>query len=481
MKEYIKNKVMPITAYCSPQPATTKEGGFESRITLEQYQYAKECGVNIMLCHMEVFGTETEPEAFKALDLAEQVGIKVFVRDACSTEYISLGGVEHKKPSYLGLTDEQKADLDYRFEQSIKKYCNHPAFGGISFWDEPGYDSLEGIAAAKKVYERVCPDKIFFVNHYPYYITPEQYQFGYWCRNRVGQANIPEFEVVEGGRNITRYKHLYEGFVEKVKPVAFSYDAYPFSTFDCATNAVHEILWEMPQYLHGMEKKNGIPFWVFLQVGGKWEGSKTVRCPNEAECRLGVSVPLLYGAKGLQLFPYMFPNDWLGDFNARAGVVDKYGRKTEWFDYYKRIFNHVKAMQDRLMTAELNAVVSVGEYDNALPPKEMMDKILWSECVFQGKLHEIENIEINLPYKSLVSAKSEKQCLIGCMENDGKEIYFVVNNSSVVFATPTLTFDSKKRSPLFVTEWLAIFNRIHGKKPCYRANAFLSNLTNMYR
>lgn len=441
MKKYIEDKVMPITAYCSPQPATEKAGGIDSRITLEQYQFAKECGVNIILCHMEIFGTKTEPDAFKALDLAEQVGIKCFVRDACAEEYISLGGVEHRKKSYLSLTDEEKADLDSRFEESLKKYRDHPGFAGISFWDEPGVDSFDAIANAKKVFERVCPGKMFFVNHYPYYITPEQYQFGFWCKG--GKSTIPELAVTEGKRNIDRYMYMYDKFIEKVKPEAFSYDAYPFVSFEALKTSVHEILWEMPQYLHGMEVKNGVPFWSFLQVGGQWEGNLYVRQCTEEECRLGVSIPLLYGAKGLQLFPYMYPNDWLGDNLANAGVIDRYGKKTRWFDYYKRIFRHVKAMQSRLMTAKLNAIVNVGRYENNLPEEKYIDKILWNECIFRGKLSHVENIEVPLPYKSLKSVSAQTQVLVGCMENEGKEIYFIVNNSSTVSVNATLTFDKK--------------------------------------
>lgn len=442
MKEFLKNKEMPIGAYCSPQPATKRGGGKESRITLQQYKLLKECGVNVVYCHNEVFGTETEKDAFLALDYAKEVGVKCYVRDAIAWEYISLGGAEHGKRSYLTLTDEEKDDLDKRFETSLKRYCNHEAFGGISFWDEPGYDSFDAIARAKTVFERVCPNKTFYVNHFPYYITPEQFQFGYWCRNKRGEGNIPQFQVVEGIRNIQRYDYLYKGFIEKVKPELFSYDAYPFSTLGTAETGVHEVLWEMPQYLSGMERETGVPYWAFLQAGGMWEGSTHVRLPNEAECRLGVSVPLLYGAKGLQLFPYMFPNDWLDDPVAQAGVIGRNGEKTVWYGYYQEIFKHVKAMQSRLMTAKLNAVVSVGKYENGLPSKEELAQIQWSDCIYQGELPKCKNIEVQLPYKSLKSASAKTQCLIGCMENDGKEMYFVVNNSTQVSAEITLDFDN---------------------------------------
>lgn len=443
MKEILKDGVMPIGAYCSPQPATSKDGGYKSRITAEQYRRMADCGVNIVYFHNEIFGTETENDAFKALDCAAGAGIQCFVRDALAGEYVALPDEKSGARGYTNLTESEKAELDERFEKSLRRYCRHSAFGGISFWDEPGYDSFDGIAAAKKVFERVCPNKIFYVNHFPYYITPEQYQFGYWSNRKKGECTIGQFLVEEGKRNIDRYDYLYKGFIDKVKPEMFSYDAYPFLTLGSAKTGVHEVLWELPQYLHGMEEKTGIPFWAFLQAGGQWEGNTAVRLPTEGECRLGVSVPLLYGAKGLQIFPYAYPNDWLEDHTAEAGMVDRYGEKTRWYGWYKSIFKHVKAMESRLMRAKLKAVVKIGRYENSLPPKEELDKILWSECIFRGELPACESIEKYLPQGVLRGAEADTQCLIGCMEKENRELFFAVNDSSVVQASLKLVFGEK--------------------------------------
>lgn len=441
MKNFLKKGIIPIGAYCSPMPPNDYYGK-PNRITEEQYRIAKDCGIDIVYGHNDCMNTPNEKYAFLALDCAEKVGITYYVKDAIANEYTALGEKEGVK-AYLDLSDEEKADLDKRFEASLLRYCNHKAFGGISFCDEPGSDSFAGIAAAKRVFDRVCPDKSFYVNMYPYYIAATQYQYGYWCRLNK-PSTVPEYEVKEGGRNIDRYKYLYENFVNTVKPDFFSYDAYPFVDFDDAKTAVHEILWEMPQYLHGMETKNGIPFWTFLQAGGLWEGKGNVRVPTEAEVRIGISVPLLYGTKGLQVFPYMYPNDWLNDKVAVAGIVDADGNKTKLFDYYKAAFRQVKAIDEYLIKADIKGIIKVGKYENGLPDEKRLSEIKWNECIFKGELPKEQNIEIT-SFGNIKDVSATSQVLIGCNLIDGKEAYFAVNNSITADVSLKIRFKGERR------------------------------------
>ena len=435
MKGLKGNTIFPIGAFCAPQPPITTDGKeYPNKITEEQYQLLAECGVNLVYAHNEVMGTETENYAFAALDLAEKVGVKYLVRDSISKEYAATAGDMDKW--FKTLTEEEKADLDQRYEQALKRYCNHPAFGGVCFMDEPGYDAFEGIARAKKVFDRVCPNKIFYVNMFPYYISPEQFQYGYWTGMKTEyKATIPEFAIREDGRNIERYKKLYEGALEVAGLEFFSYDAYPFWTV-CkgAETGVHEALWEIPQFLGGMQRKNGVPFWSFLQAGGLWEGSTHVRVPTFAETSLGMGVPLLYGAKCLQVFPYAYPNDWLGDNQADAGLIDAYGNKTERYEWFKQLFTHVQSMAETLLTAKLEGVMVTGRYENGLDEATVVTQP-WNECVYQGKLSNCENMTIE-NFASLEGLEAETQCLCGCFTSGGKECFLVLNNSTTkgVFA-----------------------------------------------
>ncbi len=436
MLEYIKRGIIPIGAYCAPQ---CPSGNLKNRITLEQYKTAKECGVNIMYGHSEVFGTKTEKYVFDALEICERVGMTYYVRDAIASEYIEIVTGDKTK-AFADLSEDEKKDLNERFRRNIEKYSRYKAFGGIIFADEPGYESFDGISEAKKVFKSVCPDKTFYINMYPYYITPEQYQFGFRCSGIDRKSDIEEFKVVEGGRNIERYKFLYDAYIKKVNPEIFSYDAYPFITIGTMKTGVHEILWEMPQFLHERECENGIPYAVFLQAGGLWEGDTRTRIPTIGEVKLGISIPLLYGAKCLQIFPYMFPNDWQDDKVAYAGIVDANGNKTEFFDYYKQAFRQVGAIGGYLLKATIKGVIKSGEYSNGLPKKEEIEKIQWSECIYQGELPKCGNIEIS-PRKPLLSVESKTQALIGVLSVDELDAYFAVNNSSTEENEITCSFD----------------------------------------
>ena len=436
MIEYIKKGIIPVGAYCAPQ---CPSGNLKNRITLEQYKIAKDCGVNIMYGHSEVFGTKTEKYVFDALEICERVGMTYYVRDAIASEYIEIVTGDKTK-AFVDLSEDEKQDLNERFNRNIGKYSRYKSFGGIIFADEPGYESFDGISEAKKVFKSVCPDKTFYINMYPYYITPEQYQFGFRCSGIDRKSDIEEFRIVEGGRNIDRYKFLYDEYIKKVNPEIFSYDAYPFITIGTMKTGVHEILWEMPQFLHERERENGIPYAVFLQAGGLWEGDTRTRIPTIGEVKLGISIPLLYGAKCLQIFPYMFPNDWQDDKVAYAGIVDANGNKTKFFDYYKQAFRQVGAIGGYLLKANIKGVIKSGEYSNGLPTKEEIKKIQWSECIYQGELPECGNIEIS-PQKPLLNVESKTQALIGVLSVDGVDAYFAVNNSSTEENEVTCAFD----------------------------------------
>lgn len=437
MKNFLKKGIIPIGAYCPPMPPS---GEYPNKITEEQYKAVKDAGIDILYAHGEVMNTKTEKYAFLSLELAEKTGLTVYVRDEIAKEYVSLGDRGYKQ--YASLSDGEKLDLDKRFIASLKRYCGYKSFGGISFWDEPGFDSFEGIARAKKVFDGVCKDKTFYVNMYPYYITPKQYQFGYFNSVVSDKPTDPHFDIVEGGRNIDRYEFLYDEFIRIVKPEFYSYDAYPFWTIGNVQTSVHEILWEMPQFLHFKEMENGTPFWVFLQAGGKWEGSACTRVPTFEEISLGVGVPLLYGAKGLQVFPYCYPNDWLQDYVAEAGLIDKNGKKTRFYYDYTKILGYVKAMQSYLVKSELKGIIKSGVYKNDLPPKSKLVEIKWSECIFQGNLPTKYNIEIT-SYKGVKQIISDTECLTGCLDIEGKDGYFLVNNSITDDAEYKIVFDGR--------------------------------------
>ncbi len=175
-----------ISPYCGPQPAYARNGTtYLDRITEEQFRLLKNCGINVVFGHEDLMNTPTEYKAFEAMDICHKLGMGYMVRDVLSYEYCSDGA---DKTHYSSLTEARKQELDCRYEASLRRYKDHPAFAGVMFIDEPGESSFEGIARGKAVFDRVCLDKAFYVNLFPYYISAYTYQYG---REKGGELYRP--------------------------------------------------------------------------------------------------------------------------------------------------------------------------------------------------------------------------------------------------------------------------------------------------
>ncbi len=431
--------VYPLTSYCSPQSACERGGvRYPNRITQAQYDLLADAGVNLFYAHSEVIGGENSGDALAALDCASRAKAGYLARFEEAQEYVSLGMRGY--PAYSELTAAQKADLDARFARSLEKYASHPAFYGVSFIDEPGSDMFEGIAAAKKVFDKVCAGKFFYVNMFPYYITPEQYQYSFGS----GKKRCTRPEYLTDRSNIERYRSFVEEFIAAVGPEVYSYDAYPYVTLGKgAETGIHEVLYDIPGYLAQVERSEGIPFWMFMQEGGKWEGSLNVRIPNSAEHRLQYNVGLAYGAKGLQLFPCCYPNDWLSDSVCRAGLVDRMGAPTDFYGYFRREAKQVRAAGSILLDAQWKGIIQSGNFSGLLPGEKTLSKILWNECIYRGKLPGGEKYLL-VSHGDIEQVTASSEVLIGCFEKQEKNHYYVVNNSSVTSAHVTIRFSQEE-------------------------------------
>ena len=429
--------VFPTAVYCSPQSACEFGGvRYPNRITQQQYDLLAEAGVNLFFGQSEVVGTRTEKDVSAALDCAARAGAGYLARFSEALEYCSLG--ERGFPDYRKLSPAGRQSLDDRFARSLEKYANHSAFYGICFRDEPGTEMFRGIAAAKKIFEKVCGNKFFYLNMFPYYISAEHFEFG-----GPGVAQSTRKEFATDRTNIERYKTYVEEYLDVVAPEIFSYDAYPFLTLgEGAETGVHEVLYDIPGYLAELERKRGIPFWMFLQQGGRWEGDPTVRIPNSAEHRLQFNVALAYGVKGLQLFPGCYPNDWLHDNMCRAGLVDRLGNPTLFYAYFKREMRQVKLAGPELMGAERTGVMLSGDFYGLLPERSVLEKVPFQECIYQGKLpgNEVGRL---FDHEPLSEIKATSQILTGCFEKGKQRLYYVVNNSVATSANAILEFSKE--------------------------------------
>ena len=450
-----------ISVYCGPQPPIEINGiKYPDRITEDQFLLLKDLGVTMVYGQCDIMNTETEEYAFRSLDICEKLGLDYLVKDLISREYCSLGEPMFGKylfKDYRKLSEDERRELDIRFENSLNRYKNKKAFKGIIFVDEPGAEMFAGIARAKRVFDRVCKGKIFLVNHQHHCCDPAFYQFGGWQIKK--DENISdEYKFVQ---DRTRFKYdgffkdnalsRYENFIEKyfdtVKSEIFSYDIYPFIEYR-GLYATNKALYELPQLAKKICDKYGLTYWNFLQCGGKWDGLAKVT--NFAEVQLSVSVAMATGAKGLEIYTGCFPNDCLPKTKEESGVIDEFGRTTEQYDYYRAALCQAKAAEKYIDPAELKGIVVNGEYYDGNPSVEVLRDEYEMNDIYKGKLPVFSDYELK-EYEELKEVISETQVIVSCFVRNGKSVFMVVNTSTVIATRVKLVFDGE-------TEYIRVQN-----------------------
>ena len=434
----LDEKRIQIGIFSSPQPPHDVGGvHYPNRITEEVYRKLADLGVTIVYGLDEAIGGPKEEYVFQALDCAQKAGIKYFVRDLIPYEYISLGHREFR--DWRTMSAQERAELDERYARSLRRYKDHPAFAGVLFGDEPGVDSFEGIAAGKRVFDRECPGKIFYVNNLPYNAQPEQMQYGA-CPDGVPACN--DANLFTDRENAERYHYFITRFFETVKPQVYSYDSYPFFNLANVQTMIYMSLYELPQICHAASKKYDTPYWMFMQVGGLWEGS-TARVTDYAEMLLQVNLAMAYGAKGIQLFPGCFPNGWIGDDVVDAGIFDVHNKETDQYYYLGIALKQVKACEKYLIDAELQCIRTAGKFNGLLPPEEELQKVEWNETIFRGELPPADSLLNDAETFPEVTATS--QFLISKFDCKGRQLYYFVNNSIAVAANIQIKFAEKSK------------------------------------
>lgn len=443
-----------ISVYCGPQPPIEIDGiKYPDRIIEQQFRFLKDIGVNTIYGQCDIMNSETEEYAFKSLDICEKLGLDYLVKDLIAREYCSLGEPMFGKylfKDYRRLSETERNELDERFEKSLLRYKSKKAFKGIIFVDEPGAEMFNGIARAKKVFDRVCPDKIFLVNHQHHCCDSAFYQFGGW-QIKKDEPLSEEYKFVQ---DRTHYKYdgfyednairRYEGFLEKyfdtVKSEIFSYDIYPFIEYK-GIKAINKALYELPQLARKLCKKYGLTYWNFLQCGGKWDD--LAKITTFADVQLSVSVAMATGAKGLEIYPGCFPNDCLPKTREESGVIDEFGNPTVQYDYYKAALMQAQAVEKYIVPAELKGIIVRGEYYDGNPSAEVLRDEYDMNDIYKGKLPVLADYELK-NYKELKKVSCDSQVLVSCFDNGGKSVFLVVNTSPIKATGVKLEFDLKR-------------------------------------
>lgn len=243
-----------IMAHSGPPP---------EEVTLERYQEVADAGIDYLVPGNGVFDKAGN---LKALDLAQEVGIKVVPLDM----------------RMLSFAFKPNTDLDEELiRQLAKDYRDHPALGGYLVKDEPEASQFPILRAISDLLRDEDPAHEPLINLFPNYGTI--HQFG-----------------------VSDYSTYIRDYLKTVKPGLLAYDSYPLRL---EGKTIYDDWYSNLGIVRKEALKAGIPFLVFMQSEGIKE---RLRVPNRAGILWQANTALAYGAQGVGWFCYWTPESTMG-------------------------------------------------------------------------------------------------------------------------------------------------------------------------
>lgn len=419
-----KEKVFFTSIYCPPYPP---KGEYPDRITNRAYKTLKEIGINNVFGHYEdSYGEEYLKEA---LVCSENAGITYYPRLALFQKYLAVSGSDvYKGTSYRFLSADEKTELEKEFIEKTKECANYSSFGGVFFGDESPIGSFEGMAAAKRAFDKNFPNYEFHYNCLNYCIDDAMLFGG---KNAVDYKELDGDLKCESKNRFNRYRLLIDEYLEVVNPEYLTTDMYPYLTlWPSVPTSIHRGLYELNALFAEYKKKYNVKTFTYIQTGA-WDCS--VRKVNRAEMALQMNVAIAYGHEGVVFFPGVFPNDFLYDStyeaykNGGCGLLDVDNNPTVYADMAKSLLSELQICAPILLNASFEGVYAIGDFKGGFDKAVDIDSLPDSDCIYVGKLPNLSIYEGDKP-----DIETDFQLLIGVFkQKDGKKAYFIVNNSIV--------------------------------------------------
>lgn len=212
-------------------------------LKIERFQEAKDAGINHNLS-----GFSNVDSVQKALDLGQEVGIKIFIW--CP-------------------------ELKTKTTETVNKFKNHPANAGYFLQDEPSASEIPTLKNLNKLIESIDNTRFSYINLHP----------------NTGTPNTLRAED---------YEDYVNRFITEIPLKTLSFDHYPIEH-----NAIRYIWYQNLEIIRNETRKANIPFWAFALTSAHWNYS----IPTMEHLRLQVYSNLAYGAKGIQYFTFRIPSN----------------------------------------------------------------------------------------------------------------------------------------------------------------------------
>lgn len=225
---------------------------------------------------------ESPEQGRLALDLAQQVGMRVIMADA---------RIHRDLPREPGWQEVVQA--------VVNDYAESPALWGYLLTDEPHLSHFENLAHLTRAFQALDPERVPFINLFPNYASPDQ----------LGTVD---------------YEHYVAAFLDSVQPPVLSYDHYALMEWG-----------DRPEYFANLEVirrqalRGGVPFWNVILSTPHFN----YRDPSAADLRWQVYTTLAYGGQGIVYFTYCTPDAE----NYHNGIIDLYGQRTPKYDVVRHL------------------------------------------------------------------------------------------------------------------------------------------------
>lgn len=260
---------------------------------------------------------------------------------------------------------------------SLKKDVEgHPGAVGFFLTDEPSMASMPALGKVSKLLREAMPDRLTYVNLFPYQVPKE----------RLG----------------TDYGSYVRSLVKTVGQSFLSYDNYALVNGELNDQFYNNL--EIVRRL-GIELQT--PFWNCIQSNAHYSYAE----PTDANIHLQAYASLAYGSRGIQYFTYFTP----AHGNFRLAPIDVFGYRTATWDMVRRVNQEIAMLAPTL--AKLH---STGVYHYLHTPPE-------GQPLSKSPL--VERVEMT--EHPLVVAPAAGRLLIGEFADAANKPYLLVVNKDL--------------------------------------------------
>ena len=326
--------------------------------TPERFKEYKDLGLDTLLLlgndpyNGEEFSTS---QLKKNLDMAFEAGLKVIVfhqeiHDLSSN--VTDKGRQIKSLVGKGCRFATQEDLEAYVATLIAPYKDHPAFYGITVFDEPSYVKMKSVGQVYRALKSLVPDIYIPVVLLPYMNEKA------WIKAYTGK---------EPGKNNDDPEKAYYKYVRKyfseTKAKNLLYDDYPFRFFKERAHSefIRKTYLRNLQIMSEFSKKHGAHLEICVQDYSMKAGLRHV---DEDDVRWQINTVMSFGVDNIIHYTYwMFPNQTGPDHGGEgcdSAIIDNFGNKI-LYDQVKTVNDEIKSLAETVLSYDYMSSRVVGD------------------------------------------------------------------------------------------------------------------------